>query len=62
MWKPDKVELSLIENVQKKAANWITGAKTPHKDQLMKLNLLLFILIPRGTCRVVICRNSNGKS
>ena len=40
VWKPGKVELSQIENVQKKAANWITGAKIPYKEQLLKLNLL----------------------
>ena len=40
VWKPGKVELSLIESVQKKAANWITGAKFPYKEQLLKLNLL----------------------
>ena len=40
VWKPGKVELSQIESVQKKAAKWITGAKIPYKEQLLKLNLL----------------------
>ena len=40
VWKPGKVELSQIESVQKKAANWITGAEIPYKEQLLKLNLL----------------------
>ena len=40
LWKPGKVELSQIEIVQKKAANWITGAKIPYIEQLLKLNLL----------------------
>ena len=39
-WKPGKVELSVIESLQKKAANCITGAKIPYKEQLLKLNLL----------------------
>ena len=39
-WKQGKIELSQIESVQKKGANWITGAKMPYKEQLIKLNLL----------------------
>ena len=61
VWKPGKVELSQIESVQKKAANWITGAKIPYKEQLLKLNLLPLSLYHELHVVLLFAKISMGK-
>ena len=46
VWKPGKVELSPIESVQKKAANWITGTKNSLQRTILETQFTSFILIP----------------